>query len=134
MRLRPLRSVMMWGLIPLGIFLLVWGKEYTGLTCFALASASWADKVGKSDLLLMPRFYAFLLFVTALIFVFNGYLTARPVVLYGRAYQMDLRVWTIPIEDFFYGHSLVIWVTVLLERFKAQRPPSAIYASTHRII
>ncbi|MEM1010483.1 MAG: lycopene cyclase domain-containing protein, partial [Myxococcota bacterium] len=71
--------------------------------------------------------------VFALTFVFNGYLTARPVVLYGRSYQLDLRLWTIPIEDFIYGFSLVTWNTTLLEWFKRTYPCTEVHRSTHRL-
>ena len=40
------------------------------------------------DLLLKPKTYFYLGIIAGLILVFNGYLTARPVVLYGETYQI----------------------------------------------
>ena len=57
--------------------------------------------------------------VTGLILVFNGYLTARPIVLYGEAYQSGYRILTIPIEDFGYGFTLMLFNTLLYEKLKA---------------
>lgn len=48
--------------------------------------------------------------------IFNGYLTARPVVMYDAAYQLDWRVGTIPIEDFIYGYALIVSVIVVYEK------------------
>jgi lycopene cyclase domain-containing protein len=45
--------------------------------------------------------------------VFNGFLTARPVVLYGEAFQLGLRIYTIPVEDFLYGFGLMSWVMLV---------------------
>ncbi|MCB9641065.1 MAG: lycopene cyclase domain-containing protein [Myxococcales bacterium] len=134
MSLRWLRWGMIFGLVPLGIALYLWGKQYTGLVCFALAGGAAFDAWSESDLLLMPRFYGFLLLVIGLTMVFNGYLTARPIVTYGRAYQLDFRIWTIPIEDFFYGLSHVLWCGVLFEKLKERAPSTVAYPSTHRML
>jgi lycopene cyclase domain-containing protein len=42
--------------------------------------------------------------------IFNSYLTSRPVVEYNREVMSNIRVGTIPIEDFGYGLGLV-WLT-----------------------
>ncbi len=132
--LRWSRRVGMFSLVPLGIALYAGGKQYTGLVCFALAGAVWFDGWIESDLLLMPRFYGFLLFVLCLTAVFNGYLTARPIVTYGRAFQLDVRVGTIPLEDFFYGISHVLWCGALFEWLKLRYPSEKAYRSTHRMV
>jgi hypothetical protein len=38
------------------------------------------------------------------------------VVLYDAAYQLDLRIFTIPVEDFFYGSSLILGCTTVYEK------------------
>jgi lycopene cyclase domain-containing protein len=53
--------------------------------------------------------------------VFNGYLTWRPVVLYGEAYQLGLRIYTIPIEDFGYGYALILLCRILYEFLKRRQ-------------
>src|SRR5690606_5741318 len=54
--------------------------------------------------------------------IFNGYLTARPVVLYGRPYQIGRRIGSIPVEDFIYGLALVTFTLVIYENFKRWWP------------
>jgi len=105
-----------WLLAPGGVLLFASGRQYTGLTLLALAAVcTWDDRAG-TRLLLQPRFLRFLAAVLGLTAIFNGYLTARPVVLYGAQYQLDWRLVTIPIEDFGYGLALVIGVVVGFER------------------
>lgn len=113
-------------LAPLGIALFLLGKEYTGLVFVFLSLGAWLDHVLRTHLLLLPRFYGLLLLVLAFTGLFNGYLTARPVVLYDPAYQIGFRLGTIPLEDFGYGLSLSIFNVVLYETFKrwdASFPP-----------
>lgn len=49
--------------------------------------------------------------VISLTVIFNGYLTARPVVLYYSAYMSGVRMFSMPIEDLFYGFSL-LWLVI----------------------
>jgi lycopene cyclase domain-containing protein len=100
------------------IVFLLWGKHYTAIVCFALAFTIFFDRLIKTQLLSQKRTYLFLAILTGLIFVFNGYLTARPVVLYEPKYFTDVRIWTIPIEDFGYGYTLILLCTILFEKFK----------------
>ena len=132
--LQSVRTVGIFVLVPLGVALYAWGKQYTGLVCLALASAAWFDRWIESDLLLMPRFYGFLLLVIGLTVIFNGYLTARPIVTYDAAFQLDLRLGTIPIEDFFFGISHVVWCGALFEWLKLRYPSEVAYPSTHRMV
>ena len=53
--------------------------------------------------------------------IFNGYLTWRPVVLYSEAYQLNIRIFTIPIEDFGYGYALILLCTILYEYFNRRQ-------------
>lgn len=92
------------------------GKQYTALVMLALASAAMVDRLTDARVLQHPRFPAFLAVVLVLISIFNGYLTGRPIVTYGVAYQLDLRIGTIPIEDFAYGIALLWLVTAVYER------------------
>ncbi|MBL8993284.1 MAG: lycopene cyclase domain-containing protein [Spirochaetia bacterium] len=75
------------------------------------------------------RGMAMLVLFLALTLVANGYLTARPVVIYREAILTGLRVFRIPVEDFIFGlgHLILILTTYeyLLKRFsvsgRAQR-------------
>lgn len=102
-------------LVPAGLWVYSLGKEYTGLTLMALGFAASVDWLSGVRLLTRTRYPAFAALLFAQVFVFNGYLTARPVVLYDAAYQLDLRVITIPIEDFGYGLSLMHLSLVFFE-------------------
>ncbi|NNJ52496.1 MAG: lycopene cyclase domain-containing protein, partial [Ignavibacteriaceae bacterium] len=62
------------------------------------------------------RFYFYLLLIVIFTLIFNGFLTWRPVVTYGVEYQLDFRIITIPVEDFFYGISL-LWMNTSLFKF-----------------
>ena len=105
--------------LPLvGILLFLNGKEYTGLVMFSLFVAIMADKLLKTNLVNQRCFYWYLTTIIIFTLIFNGYLTARSVVLYGETYQLGLRVFTIPIEDFGYGISLLFLCTILYEKFK----------------
>ncbi len=104
--------------IPLGIIVFMTGKEYTGLVLITFGLTALLEKLLKTDLLLRPVTYVFFAIIIGLILVFNGYLTARPVVLYGETYQIGFRVITIPIEDFGYGIVHLLSCTILYEKFK----------------
>ncbi len=102
-----------------GLLFFISGKEYTGLMLIFLGGAIIADRVLKTGLLWRTKFFVYLIVLIGLMLVFNGFLTWRPVVLYGEAYQLGFRVGTIPIEDFGYGLSLVFWNTIFYEKFKS---------------
>jgi isorenieratene synthase len=115
------------GLVAAGAAAWSRGLEYTGFGCGALAGAIALDLMGGGRVLRHRRFGVFTGMVVGFTVIFNGYLTARPVVLYDARYQLDLRIGTIPIEDFLYGLALVVAnVTVferLRDRMKAPRVP-----------
>jgi isorenieratene synthase len=117
-----------WMLLVLpGCWLFVQGKEYTGLMLCAVAVSAMADRWLRTDLLLQWRGYAYLGIVSVCTLLFNGYLTARPVVLYNASVQLDVRIWTIPVEDFGYGISLVLLNLSVYERLQGRA-----YDPTHR--
>ncbi len=106
--------------IPIGIVLFFFGKEYTGLALFVFGVVGLSDDFLKTKIFKQFRTYQFLGLVLLLILIFNGYLTARPVVLYGESYQVGLRVFTIPIEDFFYGISHLLLCVIFYENLRKQ--------------
>jgi lycopene cyclase domain-containing protein len=107
-------------LLPLlGAFVFMGGKEYTGLTLIFLGAAAILDRLLQTNIFLRRRLLTDLASVLILILVFNSYLTWRPVVLYDEAYQLGMRIGTIPIEDFGYGISLILITTILYEKLKA---------------
>ncbi len=105
-------------LIILIIVLFAAKKEYTFLVLTALLTVVLLDKILKTNLLFQQRTVRLLLIVTGLILIFNGYLTARPVVLYNDAVNLGVRIFTIPLEDFFYGISHVLLTVIFYERLE----------------
>jgi lycopene cyclase domain-containing protein len=104
-----------------GLWLFATGKQYTGLVFIFLTMAIFLDYYLKTDLLFQKRFYLYVIMIILLTLIFNGYLTWRPVVLYGESYQIGFRVFTIPIEDFGYGLSLLFMCTSIYEKLKAKK-------------
>jgi lycopene cyclase domain-containing protein len=99
------------------------GKHYTSWTFVFTA-------VFISIMYLFGRFFrsfhatAFLLaFVVMLLpfLVVNGFLTAIPVVLYNDAENLGIRIFTIPVEDVFYGMLLVLMNISIYERLLDRR-------------
>lgn len=108
-------------LLPLGAWVFYTGREYTGLVLMALAVVYTADLLFKTRVLEDGRAHVLLAIVIALMLIFNTYLTARPVVVYNPIYQLDLRIITIPIEDFIYGISHILLTVVFYEKLKGKR-------------
>ncbi len=122
-RLKPLRHVRMalYAALPAGVWIFSTGKQYTGLVLFCFGLVGLVDTLLSVDLLLRPKTYLYLAIVFGLILVFNGYLTARPVVLYGETYQIGYRIFAIPLEDFGYGFTLMLFNTMLYEQLRKAR-------------
>ena len=122
-RLKSLRYVraVLYAALPVGVLVFSTGRQYTGLVLFCLGLVGLADALLGVNLFLQPKTYLYLGIVSGLILVFNGYLTARPVVLYGEAYQIGYRIWKIPIEDFGYGFTLMLFNAMLYERLGTTR-------------
>ncbi|MXV84665.1 lycopene cyclase domain-containing protein [Candidatus Poribacteria bacterium] len=117
-RLRPLRYVgtVLYIALPIGIWVFSRGKQYTGLVLCCIGLVGLTDTLLRTELLMQLKTYIYLGIVVGLILIFNGYLTARPVVLYGEAYQMGYRILTIPIEDFGYGFTLMLFNAMFYEK------------------
>jgi len=105
-------------LAPIGIGVFATGKEYTGLVLIALAAVVFLDHVLKTRLLTDNRFLILTGVVVGLTVIFNTYLTARPIVLYNPIYQLNLRVITIPVEDFFYGFSHIFLGVIIYHKIR----------------
>ena len=106
-------------LIALFIFSLVafyYGKEYTSLAGLIFIISVLFDRVWGASILTNKKFLFFFILVSFFTFVFNGYLTWRPIVTYDEIYQLGFRIFTIPIEDFFFGYALLIIATSLFEK------------------
>ena len=90
-------------------------KEYTIIAVISVLAAIILDLLLKTRLIHNKKFWVFWCVMFVLIFAVNGYLTWRPVVVYGEEYFMNIRLFTIPFEDFLYGFSLITMNIVLWE-------------------
>lgn len=117
-RLQIVRSILYPG-IPIGIILFFMGKEYTGLVLIALGLVALLDWKLNTKMFIQLRTIQYMAISTLAMLIFNGYLTWRPVVLYGEPYQLGIRIFTIPIEDFGFGYALILLCTILYEKFKS---------------
>jgi len=92
-------------------------KEYTILAFGSVGVAVLFDYFLRTKLLVNKKFWIFWAVMFVLIFIVNGYLTWRPIVQYGEEYYLGIRLFTIPIEDFIYGFSLLTMNISLWEYF-----------------
>jgi lycopene cyclase domain-containing protein len=92
-------------------------KEYTILAVISVLIAIGADHFLKTKLILNKKFWIFWGVMFILIFIINGYLTWRPVVIYGEQFYSGIRLFTIPIEDFLFGFSLISLNIIIWEYY-----------------
>jgi len=93
-------------------------KEYTTLALVSAIVIVAADRLTGVRVLSRREFWIFLGVMAGFMLVTNGYLTSRPIVLYNEQFLLNVRLWTIPIEDFFYGFSLIALTIIFWEYFK----------------
>lgn len=101
-----------------GTALFFTAKEYTAIVLTAMGFIIVLDALLKTQVFRQSRTYMFSGLLLIMMLVFNGYLTGRPVVLYNPVYQLDFRIFTIPIEDFFYGFALIFLVLIIYTKLK----------------
>jgi lycopene cyclase domain-containing protein len=114
-------------LAAIALVLLIMGilyreKLYTASTFLFMSS-------GVAIILAFRRFFkdfnsaAFLISYLIILIPFlivNGFLTAIPVVLYNDAENLNVRIYTIPVEDTIYGMLLVLMNVSIYEKFKSK--------------
>ncbi|MEX1011330.1 MAG: lycopene cyclase domain-containing protein [Balneolaceae bacterium] len=69
----------------------------------------------------LRRFMVAFLITMIPFFIVNGYLTAKPVVLYNDLENLGIRMGSIPVEDAFYSFLLLLINTTLFEYFRNER-------------
>lgn len=103
------------GLTLIGLALVFNEKIYT-LVVFALCGLAMID-IGVSKPLFIKNFLIAFVITLLPFFLVNGYLTAKPVVLYDNAENLGIRLGTVPFEDLFYCFLLLYMNTRLFELF-----------------
>ena len=99
-----------------GIFILN-NKYYTGIDLLVFGLVLALDWITKINVFFTRKGLLFGGLVVVLTFIFNLYLTVRPVVEYFHGMKTNINIITIPIEDFVYGLSLILFVVVFYEVF-----------------
>ena len=86
------------------------------------------DVLLRTRILRQRRFWLFMAVMFAFMTIVNGYLTWRPIVLYGDGFYLGVRIITIPVEDYIYGFGLIsasVMVWEWLTRVSAGRRSGA---------
>lgn len=92
-------------------------KSYPKFIFYSYNLLIFLDIFLKINLILKLNFLFFSIIVFILTLVFNFYLTKRPVVIYNKKYQSNIKILTIPIEDFLYGFNFIYLLILLTEFF-----------------
>lgn len=95
-------------------------KEYTLFSIISVFLAVILDIVLKTKLTINKKFWVFWAVMFVLLFIVNGYLTWRPIVLYGETFYLGIRLFTIPVEDFLFGFSLIT-SNIIIREFCTRR-------------
>lgn len=112
-----LLTLCLWAIL-LCLFLIHYALPYTRMVIIALACIPILDRLLKTHLMRSWVFIVFVAIITnTLTFIWNGYLTARPIVTYNPLMKTQLMVLTVPFEDFMYGMVLISLVIILYEYF-----------------
>jgi lycopene cyclase domain-containing protein len=90
-------------------------KEYTLLAVAGVLLALGTDHALGTRLVRRRVFWIFHGIMALITTAVNGYLTARPIVLYGERFFLNWRVITIPVEDYLFGFALITLNLVLWE-------------------
>jgi lycopene cyclase domain-containing protein len=77
------------------------------------------DHLTRAHILRRIEFYVFLLIILGFKLLVNGYLTAKGIVLYSGGQYLGIRLGSIPLEDFFFGFSMVTMTLIFWESGKA---------------
>jgi lycopene cyclase domain-containing protein len=107
-------------------------KEYTIASVIAVLLVVVLDRWLDTRLLGRRAFWITIAVMFWFKIIFNGYLTWRPIVMYGPGFFLGLRLGTIPLEDFLYGFSVIGATVVLWEKFRIFIRPKRTKHSIHK--
>lgn len=115
----------------LAVVLLITGlffyeKEYTSWTllfCALFIGVLYLFRNYFKDFDESTFLVAYLIILIPFLIV-NGFLTALPVVMYNNAENVGIRIYTIPVEDVFYGMLLVMMNIAIYEKLRNRKGKS----------
>lgn len=96
-------------------------EKWYSLAICGLLSIVALSSLNLNQWLRQKNALVFLGVVTVLTLIFNGYLTARPIVIYNLELMLPFRIGTIPVEDLLYGLCLLSLVVMTYEKHSARR-------------
>jgi lycopene cyclase domain-containing protein len=110
-------SYLMFFTFILAVLLLFYGKIYSSSVLLVFFAVIILDLFLKSHFFLKKSFIFFIFLITnGLTFIFNLYLTARPIVIYSELVKTNINIVTIPVEDFIFGMALVSLAVIIYEK------------------
>ncbi len=92
--------------------------EYTLWALLAAAGTVLLDRFSDVRLLCRRSYYLFLAIIFGMKLLVNGALTAGGIVRYDARFFLGLRLFSIPLEDFLFGFSMITVTLLLWERSK----------------
>ena len=112
------------GIIILLTGIIFYNKIYTTITFVALGALLIILAFQKKEF--TETFFLMYLLITVSFFILiNGTLTGgihnNPPVWYNNSETLNIRIWTIPIEDFFYSMLLLLSNVWMYEKFKSKK-------------
>lgn len=102
-------------------------KEYTLISLGSIAITFFLEKLLKTGLFRKVEYYIYLVFIMAAELIVNGLITSKGVVKYNPDFYLGFRIGTIPLEDFFFGFSMVTITIIFWEFFKRRLKPEGSY-------
>jgi len=100
--------------------------EYTFLAILSVILVIILDLILATKLFKTPRFWLFQLICFGLQFFTDGYLTWRPIYIVNPAKILNFYIFTIPLENFIFGFSMIYLVTILFEFFVREKESRSI--------
>lgn len=91
--------------------------EYTFLAILSVILVVILDYILGTKLFKNPRFWLFQAICFGLQFFTDGYMTWRPIYIVNPAKIINFYIFTIPLENFIFGFSMIYLVTILFEFF-----------------
>jgi lycopene cyclase domain-containing protein len=98
--------------------------EYTLSVLISTVLLVLVDWWSGIRLLSRKVFWVFLAIMYGFMIPVNGYLTSRPIVIYAPEHNLGIRVFSMPIEDFLFGFSVMVTTLLLWQWFTRGKQPS----------
>ncbi|MCF7873350.1 MAG: lycopene cyclase domain-containing protein [Candidatus Omnitrophica bacterium] len=93
-------------------------KEYTLISLGSIVITFLLEKLLKTGLFKKIEYYIYLIFIMAAELIVNGLITSKGIVKYNSDFYLGIKVGSIPVEDFFFGFSMVTTTIMFWEFFK----------------